>query len=212
VNNGAVVRDQVYLRLDAALAVADRLQLDLSLPFSAVVDGDPAAPRSEAMHSGSLADVRVGARLGLFGSLEDKLSMGLQADVWAPTGSKSDFGGDGTTRAHLQLIASGSFSGKFFYSATLGAQLRPYRDLGLGEVSSAFTWSAAAGVKLLDGHFRFGPELFGAAGPSGVPFEAMVGASYSIGGFSFGVGAGAGVGHAAGTAAARAMATIGWSS
>jgi outer membrane protein OmpA-like peptidoglycan-associated protein len=212
VANGLLVRDQFYLHFDVSLALFNRVVLDVTAPSLAVQTGDspfagwPAVPRARA------ADMRVGARLRLFGTARDRFALGLQADLWLPTGSRDDYTGDGGVRGHPRLIASGLVSERFVYSLAVGSMIRAHHDLGIATVGSSLTYSAGVGFLFFDEHLQLGPELFGATTFSGgsTPLEAMLGAKVCTHGFVFGAGFGGGLTHAPGAASLRAMASIEW--
>jgi hypothetical protein len=68
VSGGEVVRDQLYLDLDASLALFDRVKLGVGLPFAAAQSGDATYRGSRSLQGAGLADMRVGARVALLGA------------------------------------------------------------------------------------------------------------------------------------------------
>ncbi len=211
--DGELVRNQLYLHLDASVALFDRVRVGLGLPFAAAQSGDGAFIASGSVRSARLADMRLGARVNLLGKTDDLYSVGLQADLWLPTGSRENFAGDGAVRGHPRLVASGRVQGRYLYSAALGALLRDGRDVGIGKVGSALTYSAAAAALFLDGQLQVGPEISGstafADGES--PVEALVGAHLCLP-YQLVVGAGVGtaLSRAPGAAAFRGLASLTW--
>ncbi|MGC4121612.1 MAG: OmpA family protein [Myxococcales bacterium] len=211
VTGGEVMRDQLYLDLDASLALFDRVKVGIGLPFAAVQTGD-ASFVGHSIQSTRFADMRIGARVGLLGKARSPLAVGLQADLWLPTGSKEDFAGDGDVRGHPRLVVSGLLYDRWLYSAALGAMLRGQRDVGLTTIGSALTYSAAAGVLLWDKRVQVGPEFFGSTLFNGgtSPVEGMLGAKVCLASVTLGAGVGVGFGTAPGTAAARVLVSAGW--
>ncbi len=210
--SGRLVRDQLYLDLDVSLALFDRLEVDVALPFVAWQSGD-ALPGTEPVRGGQIGDVRLGARLALLGRTGEAFALGLQADLFVPTGPRRDFAGDGFVRGHPRLIASGLLGQRWVYSAAVGVMLRRHDDLGIGEIGTALTYSAAAGVLLFSQRLQVGPELYGSTNFAGgaSPLEAMLGAKACLpAGLVAGVGVGAGLTRAPGAAAVRALATLAW--
>lgn len=109
------------------------------------------------------------------------------------------------------VITSGFATERIIYSAALGLQLTPHRELGLGDGSS-LTWQAGAAILLADKKLQVGPELYAstvlASGTS--PLEAMLGARYRVDQFVFGAGVGAGLTGAASAAVWRGLVSLAW--
>ncbi len=212
VSGGEVVRDQLYLDLDASLALFDRVKLGVGLPFAAAQSGDATYRGSRSLQGAGLADMRVGARVALLGGARAPLALGVQADLWLPTGSRSEFSGDDHVRGHPRLVISGLLAGRVLYAAALGVMIRSHRDLGLAEVGTALSYSGAAAVLLWKGRVQVGPELFGSTTFAGgaSPVEAMLGGKICLASVTVGLGVGTGFGHAPGAAAARALASVAW--
>ncbi|MGC4117499.1 MAG: thrombospondin type 3 repeat-containing protein [Myxococcales bacterium] len=208
---GMLLKDQLYLNLDASLTLFNRVEVAVGLPFAVYQSGESLLSGSKNVGS-AMSDFRVGARVAFVGKPRETWSLGASADLWIPTGSVQDFSSDPDARGHIRLIASGLIQEMVPWSVSLGGMIRAHHDVGLQKVGSALTYSAAAGALLLDKKLQVGPELFGSVTPvSGrAPLEAMLGARYCISSFTFGAGIGAGLTDAPGTAQFRAMANIEW--
>lgn len=207
ISNGVLLKDQLYLHVDASLALWDRLMIAVGVPVAVYQDGD-----QPDLKTTSMADMRAGLRLTLFGTEEDAFALGVQGDVWFPTGDPEQFTGDEGLRAHPRLVASGLLGERFAYSAAVGAMVREHHDLGIAEVGSAITYSGALAYLAWDKRFQIGPEIFGSTTPSSKdsPVEAMLGARLCASSFTFGLGAGTAITDAAGAAAFRGVADIAW--
>jgi outer membrane protein OmpA-like peptidoglycan-associated protein len=212
VAGGDVVRDQLYLDLDASLSLFNRVKIGIGLPFAAVQSGDASYTGSHSLQSTQFADMRVGARVAILGKAGDPLAFAVQADLWLPTGSKGDFAGDGYVRGHPRLVVSGLLADRVLYSAALGMMIRSHRDLGMAEIGTALSYSGAAGVLLWNKRIQVGPEVFGSTTFAGgaSPVEGMLGGKICVASVVIGLGVGTGFGHAPGAAAARALASVAW--
>ena len=213
VPNGELVRHQLYLDLDASLSIADLVRLDVALPVAAFQSGEAPSPGALAVRGGRLSDLRVGARVALAGSARDPAAVGLQVDLFLPTGSKDDFASDGSVRGQPRLVVSGLLAQRYVYAFSLGAMLRRHRDLGAAQIGSAFTYSAAAAILLGGGRVQIGPELFGSTdfGSGQTPLEALAGARVcAFSGLMLGAGAGGALSRAPGSAEVRAFFDLAW--
>jgi hypothetical protein len=158
---GRLLRDQLYVNLDAALTLLDRVEVAVGLPFAAFQSGESVLAGTKTAGS-ALSDLRLGARVGFVGKPREAWALGMSADLFVPVGSAQDFAGDTDARGHVRLIASGQVglaAQTFLWSAALGAMIRAHHDVGLQEVGTAVTYSAAAGMLLLDKKLQIGPEL-----------------------------------------------------
>ena len=213
-------KSQLYLHLDASLAMFDRLLLNVDVPFAMVQSGDSGVDAK----NGKLADIRAGFRVAAFGTYKDPVSLALATDVWIPVGKKEDATGDEKVRLNPKLVLGGNVNDGFVYSMTVGYLHRSKQDLGTAEIGPALTFGAAAGVLLADGKAQIGPEIYGntvlssedLTGKSTTPFlgthsspiEAILGAKVRVGDIVLGAGAGPGLTKAPGVAQLRAVASI----
>jgi OmpA-OmpF porin, OOP family len=194
--------------------------VNADIPFALAQSGDEVAGSGASTPSGGkLADLRLGLRFALVGTYKDPFSLALAGDVWLPTGSKADLTSDGQVRANPKLVAGG-VSGAFVYDFNAGILFRKHQDLGTPEVGTALTFGAAAGVRLADGMFQVGPELYGNTvlpqndsdspflGAHSSPIEAILGAKVRLGDIVIGAGAGPGLSKAPGTPQLRALLSI----
>ena len=153
-----VVGGQGFLHLGASLALWDRLLLSLSLPVALVQSGEaPSAGRFTFVSPSSpqVGDLRLGARIRLFGEDGAPLQLGGSVDVHVPTAPAGSFVGEPVVRLSPRVIAGGRAS-RFVWSAALGL------DFHAEPNPTTFTWAAAVGVRLGGERAQIGAEIFGA--------------------------------------------------
>lgn len=214
---GAIVGDQLNLHAGLALAVARRALLSLDVPV-AIVNGGDSPPASGAEHIASpgaaaLGDLRAGVRARLLG--DQTFALALAASLWLPTGSRTQYTGDGSVRPGVALLASGRTS-RVLWAATAGLDRRAVSELVRTRMAQALTGAAAVGLLFADDSVLIGPEIAGATalGTSdrrATNLEALLGIHLRGDQFAFGVGAGPGLSVGAGTPDVRILATAGYS-
>lgn len=221
----SIVSAQGFARIDASLALFDRLLISVDLPFALLQDGDSPVVNGvtfESPTSAELGDLRIGARGRLFGEPYEPLQLALGAYFFAPTAGTESYAGDGAVRVNPHLIVGGSVGSgvSFLWTATGGVMLRA------SDNPHTITYGAGAAVAFADGMLQVGPEVYAATqigepGPLStdeVPIEAASTAVEILGGaklrvldgLTIGAAAGPGMSKAIGTPAYRAVAMIGW--
>lgn len=150
-----VVSQQTYLHLGASLPLFDRVLVSFDMPFALAQGGDSPTAGGVTFPSPSGADVgdlRLGARVRLFGEDTNQFQVAAGAYFYVPTGPAGSYAGDGSIRAEPQVILGGRVK-QFFYSASLGTTLRA------SQRPSSFDFRAGAAIVLKDGFFQAGPEF-----------------------------------------------------
>jgi OOP family OmpA-OmpF porin len=217
-----LVENQIFAHVGASLVLWDRLRLGVSVPLAVAQTGSSGDVRGytvTAPAGAAFGDLRLGFDVRLFGVHGDPLTLALGAQVFAPTGSREQFTGDGAVRLLPRLSAAGDY-GMFTYAATLGIQYRAMDQGFVGkETGTEFIGGVSAGVRALGGALVVGPELFGSAviasaveapSPSKAPVEMLMGAHYTAGSVRVGAGAGPGLTRGLGEPAFRGMASLEW--
>ena len=221
-----VVSARGFLRLDASLALWERLLFTVDVPVLLVSSGsDPglAGVSFVSLESPQMGDLRVGARGRLLGDDGGPFQLGLGGYFFAPTGNEEQYSGDGGVRGAFEALAGGRVGDSvgLLYTAAAGVELRA------SDSPHAFTYGAAVGLLLLDDMIQVGPEIHGVTALSGGDMalsstpvvgatagtnaELLVGAKLRVlGGLTFGAGAGPGLSTTVGTPLFRALGTIGW--
>lgn len=222
-----IVAAQGFVRVDASLALWDRLLLSVDAPAAVVQSGNDPGIVGVDFHppsSPAMGDMRFGLRGRIWGGFRDPFQVGVGSYVFVPSGSKDAYTGEGVVRAAFHGLLGGRAGGPtvgLVWSASGGAMIRD------GEAPLA-TFGAGAGVVLGNDRLQIGPEVLGTSqigGASrsisiaGTPVtassvtevEILGGAKVRIAEGLF-VGAAAGTGPMAtiGSPALRILTTIGW--
>ena len=222
----AVVEHQFFVHAGGTLVVGDRVRLALSVPMALFQDGDVARVSTmifESEHAKTLGDIRGGGDVRLAGRYGGPLVFTAGMQVFAPTGSRQSYTGDGSPHLRPRVNLAGDWGKAFAFAVQLGFRLRVWSDdLGfhIGPKDDDFAGSnmggdtsctAALGVKLAGGSITVGPEISFATmagdflGERTTPIEGLLGTHFTLGAFRFGVGSGPGIGHSFGTPALRAV-------
>jgi OOP family OmpA-OmpF porin len=169
------VQGQFITYLSGGAQVLKRLTFALTLPVNLLtIYGDD--PQANGVGGGgigdtpvSVGDLRLDARVKTWETDSEWLKFGLGAALFAPTGSRAGFSGDGSTTGSLYVASELDF-GKFFLSGNLGPHFRPSRSIGGGQgnlfLGSDLRWAFGAYLPLREGKVRLGGELWGTTGMS----------------------------------------------
>ncbi|HWZ89889.1 MAG TPA: OmpA family protein [Polyangiaceae bacterium] len=162
---GAIVGDQLFLNLDVAVALWNRLLLDVDVPIALAQGGDSPAEGNSTFSSPNsvqFSDLRFGARLRIFGEYHDPFQLAVGGYVWAPTGAKDSFVSSGQARGLPQLILGGRVHERVVWSAAAGPELQRASTFANTDQGAMFKWGAGLGFLLLDNrHLQIGPEVNG---------------------------------------------------
>ncbi|AUX26816.1 porin [Sorangium cellulosum] len=158
---GAIVGDQLTFRLNASLPLWNRVSFDLDAPLTALQSGDSPSGGGQAFASPSgaeLGDLRLGARVGLFGAYHDPLQVAVGAYLWLPTGADDSYVSDGSVRA-MPYLAAGGRTRALVWSAALGAELRRSQSFGGVTQGTMLILGGGVGFLAADGRLQVGPEI-----------------------------------------------------
>ncbi|MDI1448142.1 OmpA family protein [Polyangium sp. 6x1] len=151
-----VVGRQLFLHANATYSMWNRLAVNLDVPVALVQTGNadisPTTP--------DFGDIRLGARVRIYGAYEDPLQIGIGAYLWIPTGTGA-FVTDGYVRGLPQVLLGGQLGDRWVWSFALGPEIRDARSTDDGVVlGTALTGGAGIGVLLgQDRALQIGPEL-----------------------------------------------------
>jgi OmpA-OmpF porin, OOP family len=218
----SIVRHMFTAHVGGSLVFADRFRLALSLPVVPYVEGEDgrlrgvayAAPANET----TIGDLRVGIDARLFGRADEPITVGVGAQAWLPTGDGTSYTSDGNIRFAPRLLVAGTL-GIFAYAAKAGVMIRAEeRSFGDATVGHDLMFGASAGVRIADGRWVIGPELFGtttiakqAFEKRTTPLEILLGTHYAFeGGLRVGAGIGPGLTRGYGSPVVRALAVVEW--
>jgi len=174
---GAVVGHQLFLRLDGGLALWNRLYVNLDVPIAVENSGDAPYINGQTFASptkATLGDLRLGARVRLWGEYFDPFQIAISGYLWVPTGTAFQASGgpgiqpvptyvsDGKVRGMPQVIVGGR-TDRLVWSAAVGPDIRGAQDFVNVAQGSMLKWGAGLGFLLLDDRrLQIGPEVSGA--------------------------------------------------
>ncbi|HKO50497.1 MAG TPA: OmpA family protein [Polyangiaceae bacterium] len=165
-DQGAIVKHQLFLHLNAGIALWHRLNLDISVPLAVFQNGDNPSAGGERFSSPSSAqfgDLRFGARVRLLGEYHDPFQLAVGGYVWVPTGASDSFVSSGQVRGLPQLLLGGRIAERVVWSAAAGPQIQGASTFGNVDQGTMFKWGAGLGFLLLDNRrLQIGPEAYGA--------------------------------------------------
>jgi len=167
------VEGQFITYLSGGTQILKRLTLGMTLPVNLLnIYGND--PQREGVGGGGIGDspvavgdLRFDIRVKTWETEGEWLKFGLGAALFAPTGNRGAFAGDGYTTGSLYAASEIDF-GKFFLSGNIGPHFRPDSSIG-GDNGSLFLasdlrWAFGAYLPLREGKVRLGGELWGTTG------------------------------------------------
>ena len=220
--NGSLVRNQYVAHLGAAMVLADRVRIGLSVPLQLFGDGRTRVIGG-VLHRGNddvaVGDVRASADVRLFGKYGEVATMALGAEVFLPSGSPSSYNGDGKPRFLPRALFAGE-AGPIAYAARLGFMVRGRdEDFINGRIGSELVYSASVGTWLANHRVLVGPELYGttvvadgrAFDKRTTPIELLLGTHIDVGAnLRVGAAAGTALAPGYGAAVARGLLSLEW--
>jgi outer membrane protein OmpA-like peptidoglycan-associated protein len=163
-NVGSVVSSQLFLHVNAAFALWDRLQINLDLPIALLQRGDSPTAGGAAFPSpdkAQLGDLRAGLRVRIFGDYHDAFQLGVGGYVYIPTGAKDAFVGTGKVRGQAHLLLGGRAADRVVWSLAAGPQISGTQSFAGVTQGTAINVGAGVGVLLGESrHLQIGPEAY----------------------------------------------------
>jgi hypothetical protein len=169
-----VVKHQAFADVGAAVTY-DRYRVYLNVSGPLLISGSTgvagaytyAGPSVDlGTNPDTISDVRLGFDARLFGETDGPFRLGAGAQLFVPSGERSEYVTDHTYRGMVRLLAAGD-AGVFTYAAQLGVHIRPLDEAPVPESpqGSELLFGVAAGAKLpVNGGrmaFVVGPEVYG---------------------------------------------------
>lgn len=204
----ALVSSQLFLHVNASLALWGRVALNLEMPFALMQVGTNVQTGGQVMRApdqAQLGDLRAGVRVRLAGASGDAFQLGLGGYVWIPTAPSDGYTGAGKVRGMPQLLMGGS-SDRVVWSLVAGPKLQGTQTFAGVSQGTELVVGAGLGVLLLDDRsLQIGPEVYSAfmlvKGDNAVNdaakrtsnIEVLADARYRINDVELGAGAGTGL-------------------
>jgi OOP family OmpA-OmpF porin len=226
-----VVGSHGFLRLDASLALWERLLVSVDAPLAIILSGDDPGLTSVTFttpKSPKFGDIRVGARARIYGDDGSAFQLGGGGYVFFPSGNQEQYAGEGAFRGGPHATVGGRLGDElgFVYTGSLGAELRGSNNPDF-ERPHALTYGVAAALMVAKDLFQIGAEFYGVTTLTGghalstttMPLTGATSGTNELlittklrffEGFTIGGGAGPGLGAKVGTPIFRATAFVGW--
>lgn len=178
----AVIQDQLAVYGTVGFQLLDRATFAVSFPFYPFQTGEnpryqgpgpggggPPGTTTVSTEGPASGDVRLDFRGTLWRTEDRRTAFGAQISVFAPSGTTTNFGGDGGTAA--MALVNFEHTIKFItLVANTGLHFRPRHAInsartnqGLG-IGNEWRWALGAFVPIKDGKFRVGATIFGQTG------------------------------------------------
>jgi outer membrane protein OmpA-like peptidoglycan-associated protein len=220
----AIVRHQLFAHIGGSLVLANRFRFGVNLPVALYQDGETTTVRVDGINETfkaadkpAVGDLRLAADVRILGEYGDVFTLAGGIRAWLPTGQRSQFTGDGSTRLAPQVMAAGDV-GPLTYAARLSIVWRSRDDAYAGSsLGSEVLGSVGAGIKALDNKLVVGPEVFATSvftnsdaffKTRGTPAEWLFGAHYDIGEIRLGGGVGGGLTRGYGAPQIRGLLSV----
>ena len=148
-----LLSDQLILDAGLTIAFGNRVAISANMPFGLLSKGEAATAGRytfEEPGAQALGDLRLGARVRLFGDYYDGFQIGVGGYVWVPTASETAYLGNGAVRGQPQLLLGGR-ADRFIWTAMGGVTLKadPATIAGL-TLDHEANWGAGVGVLLAE--------------------------------------------------------------
>ena len=209
-NLGGIVEHQLYLHLNGSFGLFEWVSINVDIPIAVYQGGDSPEVGSTAFSSPDSAqfgDLRLGARVRLWGEYHDPFQIGVGGYLWFPTGPSDDgsYVGDGYFRGLPLIYAGGLWDERVAWSFSAGPEIRASHSF-TGTTQGTSMYLGAAGGVLLgpERQWQVGPEInvyltFDELARRNTNAEGMVGVKYRFldfmeAGLAAGPGFSAGIG------------------
>jgi len=178
----SVIQDQFTIYGSAGFQLLDRATVGVTFPWSPLQTGGnpnygpgdvqgPGSTKTTLISAGgpSAGDLRLDFRGTIVRTDDRKSAFGAQLSVFAPTGTNTNFGSDGSTGA--MVMFTGEHTVKFItLAANMGVHFRPRHAInnpnggsGLG-IGNEWRWALGGFIPIKDGKYRIGGTFFGSTG------------------------------------------------
>lgn len=158
----AVVGDQLFMHVSLSLALFKRLTLNLSVPAAVVQDGDDPTFNGRTYlspHAAGFGDLRVAARVRIFGEYNSPFQLGVGGMIWVPVQDQSSYLSDGKVRGMPSLLLGG-MTDDIVWSFNAGVQIRSSFEFdGIAQGTSMHFGAGLAALLGSKNQVQIGPEV-----------------------------------------------------
>jgi len=211
----SIVEHQMLLHLNATGVLFDRVAINIDMPFALVQSGEGVVGGDglsfTSPNGAAVGDLRLGARVRLYGEYHEPFQIGLGGYVWLPTATGAAYLSDGSVRGQPHLLVGGR-ADRFIWTTMAGPTLRNSTTIGNVTLGHQFNWGAGLGVLLLEErNLQLGIETTGAVSLDEIELrntnaEAQAGLKYRfVRVLEMGAAVGPGFTNGIGTPDARAV-------
>jgi OOP family OmpA-OmpF porin len=148
-----IVSDQLILNVGVLLSLGSRVAISADMPFALLTRGEAATSGDFSFREPSgqaIGDLRLGARVRLFGEYHEGFQIGVGGYLWVPTGADSAYVSNENVRGQPQLLLGGR-ADRFIWTAMAGPTLKgssaTIANVTLGH---QMNWGAGVGVLLAE--------------------------------------------------------------
>ncbi|MFO0547415.1 MAG: OmpA family protein [Polyangiaceae bacterium] len=149
----SVVEHSLFLHLNATAVFVDRFSINVDMPFALFQSGEGDVSGGGNIlvspDGPAIGDLRVGARVRLYGDYFDPFQIAIGGYLWVPTGTEDAYVTDGSVRGQPQVIVGGR-ADRFIYSVMVGPKFRAHTEVAGTTSGYQFGWGAGLGGLLLD--------------------------------------------------------------
>ncbi len=175
-NSTGVVKDQFTAYATLGFQFLNRFTVSVTLPATLIQDGSVptyagSAPGKSTFQTGgpTVGDTRIDVRAVLLRTSNEKGAIGVSGSLFAPSGTYSTFGGDGSTSGMVEIQGEYDFNW-LILTANTGVMFRPRNSIndpvnnnGLG-IGNEWRWAAGGFIPIKAGKYRIGATIFGQTG------------------------------------------------
>jgi outer membrane protein OmpA-like peptidoglycan-associated protein len=170
---GQPVTYQLITYADIGVEIVDRFAIQIELPVilnqgsnRTDVAGLPGDATTASPSAAAAMDLRADARVILYRNDARSFKLAANATLWAPTGNKYSYSGDGSLGGGIGVAAEYDIK-KVFFLLNTGFQFRPSNSIGDFSVGPEWRYGVGVFAPLRDGSIRLGAEIFGSLGIGG---------------------------------------------
>jgi outer membrane protein OmpA-like peptidoglycan-associated protein len=179
-SSSSVITHTINVYMNAGFELFDRFIIGVAFPFAPYQNGQnpdygnttilgSTKTTTVITNSANAGDVRLDLRGWFWRSDDRATAFGAGASLFAPSGSKTTFGGDGDTGGMLMLTGEHTVK-NITIVANTGIAFRPHNSIndpvaksGLG-IGDEWRWAVGAFYPFKDGKYRVGATIFGQTG------------------------------------------------